>query len=116
MVFDYEKAKKFTSVIKREDTGRGRKHPVYRFYDAKGGYICEVRYGGASANALQRGLWTHTRKALDYFDSITNGWVDYSHNLVLVKLFSHALISSQRGHTAALAKIIEDIDLLRQGL
>ena len=25
-----------------------------------GRYICEVRYGGATANALQRGFWTHT--------------------------------------------------------
>ena len=27
-------------------------------------YICEVRYGGASANALQRGLWTNTKNGL----------------------------------------------------
>ena len=41
-------------------------------------YICEVRYGDATANALQRGLWTHTRRSLKYFDSVTNGWIDYS--------------------------------------
>ena len=44
-----------------EKKGKGRKHPVYRFYDDAGGYVCEVRYGGADANALQRGLWTHTK-------------------------------------------------------
>ena len=114
MVFDYDKAKKNTMLIKREDAGRGRKHPVYRFYDQSGGYICEVRYGGASANALQRGLWTHTKNALSYFDSITNGWVDYSHNHILVKLFSHALVSSQNGHASALDKIREDIERMKR--
>lgn len=114
MVFDYDKAKKNTTLIQREDGGRGRKHPVYRFYDQSGGYICEVRYGGASANALQRGLWTHTKNALAYFDSITNGWVDYSHNYILVKLFSRALVSSRAGHTSALDKIREDIERLKR--
>lgn len=114
MVFDYDKAKANTALIKREDAGRGRKHPVYRFFDQSGQYICEVRYGGASANALQRGLWTHTRNALAYFDSVTNGWVDYSHNLILVKLFSHALVSSREGHIKALEEIKEDIERLKQ--
>jgi len=82
--------------------------------DANGSYICEVRYGDASANALQRGLWTHTKNGLSYFESITSGWIDYSHNLILVKLFSHALISSEEGHTTALEKIKEDIALLKQ--
>lgn len=100
--------------ITREDAGRGRKHPVYRFYDAEEDYICEVRYGGAAANALQRGLWTHTRKGIKFFDSITNGWIDYAHNHVLVDLFSHALVSSATGHTTALEKITEDIDRLKR--
>ena len=99
LVFDYERAMQHTSQIIRADTGRGRIHPAYRFYDSQGNYICEVRYGDASANALQRGLWTHTKNALKYFDSVTNGWIDYSHNLVLVKLFSHALVSSVAGLT-----------------
>ena len=114
MVFDYDRAKDDTVQIVREEAGRGRKHPVYRFYDSDGGYICEARYGDASANALQRGLWTHTRNALKYFDSITNGWIDYSHNLLLVKLFSHALVSSEVGHSGALEKIKEDIAGLKQ--
>ena len=94
--------------------GQGRKHPVYRFYDAEGDYICEVRYGGAAANALQRGLWTHTRNGLKFFDSITNGWINYSHNNVLVQLFSHALVSSINGHETAFGKIKEDILLLKE--
>jgi hypothetical protein len=103
-----------TAYIIRLESGRGRKHPVYRFYDSSGDYICEVRYGDATANALQRGLWTHTKNALKYFDSITNGWVAYSHNLILVKLFSHALVSSETGHISAFAKIKEDITTIKQ--
>ena len=114
LVFDYERAMTHTARIAREDAGRGRKHAVYRFYDADGDYVCEVRYGGAAANALQRGLWTHTRNGLKYFDSITNGWIDYSHNLILVKLFSHALVSSSAGHESALEKIKEDIAILKK--
>ena len=113
MVFDFDKARKNTAVIRLEEAGRGRKHPVYRFYDDAGAYICEVRYGGPSANALQRGLWTHTKKAVNYFESITGGWVTYSHNMVLVELFSHALVSSQRGHEKALEEVKMDINRLR---
>ena len=114
LVFDYNRAVNETVRISREEGKRGRKHPVYRFYDSVGDYVCEVRYGDAAANALQRGLWTHTKKGLKYFDSITNGWIDYSHNLILVKLFSHALVSSQAGHTSALEKVKEDIARLKQ--
>lgn len=114
LVFDYERAKKGVARIVREDSGRGRTHPVYRFYDAAGDYICEVRYGDAAANALQRGLWTNTKNGLKYFYSVTNGWISYSHNLVLVKLFSHALVSSVAGHETALEKIKEDIARLKK--
>lgn len=110
LVFDYVKAMNETSTIELENAGRGRKHPVYRFYDSEGAYICEVRYGGASANALQRGLWTHTKNGSKYFDSVTNGWIDYSHSLVLVRLFSHALIASQHGHESALDQLVLDIE------
>ena len=114
LVFDYHRAEAATMKISREMGGRGRKHPVYRFYDADDAYVCEVRYGGAAANALQRGLWTHTRNGLGYFDSITNGWIDYSHNFILVKLFSHALVSSETGHGEALEKIKADIARLKR--
>jgi len=114
LVFDYARAMSRTARIVREIAGRGRKHAVYRFYDEEGDYVCEVRYGDAAANALQRGLWTHTKKGLKYFDSVTNGWIDYSHNLVLVKLFSHALVSTGAGHSAALEVIKEDIARLKK--
>jgi len=114
LVFDHQLALRQVVRISREEGGGTRKHPVYRFYDAKGDYICEVRYGHAATNALQRGLWTHTRRGLKYFDSITGGWIDYSHNIVLVKLFSHALVSSETGHASALKKVKEDIARLKQ--
>jgi len=114
LVFDYARARAATTRIVFEDAGNGRKHPVYRFYDAKNAYICEVRYGGAAANALQRGLWTHTRNGIKYFDSLTDGWITYAHNMILVKLFSHALISTEEGHISALEKIKEDIVTLKE--
>lgn len=98
----------------REEAGRGRKHPVYKFYGVNDDYICEVRYGDAAANALQRGLWTHTRKGRKFFDSITSGWIDYSHNLLLMSLFSHALVSSEAGHAGALEEIKKNILQMKQ--
>lgn len=114
LVFDAERARNETVYIKKETEGSRRKHPAYRFFDKDGNYICEVRYGDAAANALQRGLWTNTKNALKFFDSVTNGWVDYSHNLVLVKLFSHALVSSEKGHEIALEDIKTDISKLKR--
>ncbi len=37
LVFDYSRARDATVRIAREGAGRGRKHSVYRFYDAEGG-------------------------------------------------------------------------------
>ena len=113
LVFDYRRALSETDRIIREESGRGRKHPVYRFYNSEDDYICEVRYGDATANALQRGLWTNTRNGINYFDSITNGWIEYSHNPVLVQLFSHSLVATQKGHETALRKIRDDIDRVK---
>lgn len=114
LVFDAERARNETSYIKKATEGSGRKHPAYRLFDKNDRYICEVRYGNATANALQRGLWTNTKNATPFFDSVTNGWVDYSHNPVLVKLFSHALVSSPKGHEVALDEIKKDIANLKQ--
>lgn len=110
MVFDFHKARENVTEIRYEETGSGRKHPVYRCYDKADGYICEVRYGGVAANALQRGLWTNTKNATPYFNSVTNGWIDYSDNLVLVTLFSHALISTAAGHEESLKILKADIE------
>lgn len=67
MVFDYQRAILETTLISKMPTDRGRKHPVFRFLNAGGEYICEIRYGDAAANALQRGLWTHTKKCARLF-------------------------------------------------
>jgi hypothetical protein len=110
LVFDHETARSNIATIVLEGNGRGRIHPVYRFYDHKMRYVCEVRYGGGTANALQRGLWTNTKNGGAYFDSITNGWISYAHNVILVKLFSHALLSTSKGHERALKSLLEDIE------
>ena len=116
LVFDAVQAKNSTVIIKKAVEGSGRKHPAYRFFDKNNNYICEVRYGNAAANALQRGLWTNTKNALPFFTSVTNGWIKYSHNLVLVKLFSHALVSSNKGHEIALNNIKTDITYIKNNL
>jgi hypothetical protein len=110
MIFDFTKAINSTTLIVLESEGKGRKHPVFRFFDTKKNYICEVRYGDATANALQRGLWTNTKHAIPYFNSATNGWIDYSDNTLLIKLFSHALVSTAKGHHEALESLITDIE------
>jgi hypothetical protein len=110
LVFDAENARNKVSRIVLEEAGHGRKHPVFRFYDDNSDYVCEVRYGSGTANALQRGLWTHTKNGFTYFDSVTDGWIDYSHNLILVQLFSHALIATSKGHEHALKTLNLDIE------
>ena len=110
LVFDHERAQQQIAKVVLELEGKGRKHPVYRFYDDDGDYVCEVRYGGGTANALQRGLWTHTKNGLKYFDSVTDGWITYAHNLILVKLFSHALLATSVGHEVALEELKKDIE------
>lgn len=114
LVFDYDRAKASITRIVYIEEGRGRKHPVYRFQDGNGDYICEVRYGGATANGLQRGFWTHTKNGLRHFDSLTDGWIDYSTYPILVKLFSHALLSTSQGHIAALAELQKDVEEQKQ--
>lgn len=114
LIFDYNRARRSVSQIIRIGEGGRRKHPVYRFYDSEGDYICEVRYGGGNNNALQRGLWTDTKKVRKFFDSITNDWIVYSDNQLLRSLFSRALVSSKAGHKAALEEIRKDILNLKQ--
>lgn len=114
MVFDNEKAKIQSTTINKIITGKGRIHPVYIFQNEKGEYICEVRYGGTSANALQRGLWTNTKRAFSYFDSLTDGWIEYKDNLSLVKLISLALNATYVGHEKANDILQKDIDNLKK--
>lgn len=126
MVFDFERAKSQTRRIVFVDRGEtyrvdkhiitpgNRKHPVFLFLDVHGRYICEVRYGGKAENALQRGLWTHTKLAYDMFNKITD-WISYEHNEVLIKLFSIALNTRESAHQKAYDILLEDINLLKEG-
>lgn len=110
LVFDHEKAMQAIVKIIFEYEGKGRKHPVYKFYDGDGGYVCEVRYGSGTANALQRGLWTHTKNGLKYFESVTGGWIEYAQSKELVKLVAHALLATRGGQVAALEELKKDIE------
>jgi hypothetical protein len=114
LVFDHERAKNGVAKIVFESEGKGRKHPVYRFYDSEGDYVCEVRYGSGTANALQRGLWTNTKNGKKYFESITGGWVTYEHNPILVTMLSHALLSTADGHEKTLSLLKADIEQQKQ--
>ncbi len=113
MIFDYEKAIEQIREIEWVKEDNNRKHRIYKFLSSDKSYIFEVRYGGREANALQRGLWTHTQKAEPYFISITNGWISYEHNMELVKLFSLALNATKEGHKTVNAILQTDISNFR---
>lgn len=113
LIFNKHKVLNAVSSIDYKSLGHGRKHPVYCFLDSNQDYLFEIRYGGANANALQRGVWTNTKRAYSYFDSLTSGWIDYTENQILVNLFSHALVASERGHRIALNSIQSDITQLK---
>lgn len=115
MIFDFDRFLESVAEIRLEKEGeKNRKYPVFKFYDGEGRYICEVRYGGKSANALQRGFWTHTENAERYFYSLTGGWISYFDNDDLVKLIQYALISSQDAHKKAIEILGEDIQNLKK--
>lgn len=94
-----------------------RKHPIFLFLDKQYKYLCEVRYGDASANALQRGIWTNTRIANPaFFRSLTGGWVSYSKRPTLVQLIAVALNATASGHKAALKPLEKDIQTLKRNV
>ena len=78
-----------------------RRHAVLRNYPVIG----HVRY-------LVEAIRPELRQYL--FESATDGWIDYSHNHVLVKLFSHALLATPKGHEVALEKLKQDIEEQKQ--
>lgn len=113
MIFDFARAlSKCVKVEKIIPEGR-RVHPLWVFKDADNRYMFEVRYGGKTANALQRGLWTNTQKAEEYFISVTDGWLAYEHHKILVDLFAKALNADSRGHRQALESIINNISQIK---
>lgn len=64
---------------------KGRKHPVYIFLDENNNYLFEVRYGGKTANALQRGLWTNTKKT-SCMNVLFDNWRTYTNTMFLNNL------------------------------
>lgn len=76
--------------------GSKQTFPIYKFYSKNGQYVFEVRYGGVSANALQRGMWTHTENAKPYFRELLTG--SYKINESLINLISKILVSPKEKH------------------
>ena len=115
-IFDYILAKSKVAKIEKKTSeiektkGKKRIHPVYVFLDNDNKYIFEVRYGGKDANALQRGLWTNTKRAETYFDSLTGGWITYSHNLELTRLIALSLNSRNQAHKEVNIILNKDIE------
>jgi len=107
MVYDYQKAAKNVCAIRKITKGNRRKHPVFIFLDKNDEYIFEVRYGNASANALQRGVWTQTKRAKKYFSSVTNGWLSTFDNPYFMDTFSKFILADVTSHAEA-SKIFSD--------
>jgi hypothetical protein len=104
MVFDLAAAFDGIRSVELITPGGRRKHPLYRFLDASLGYVCEVRYGSTAANALQRGLWTHTVHGARFFRSIT-GWRQYRRSEEFLQVLAEALIAEPSAHGRALAAL-----------
>jgi len=83
--------------------GRKMTFPIYKFYGENAQYIFEVRYGGAGANALQRGMWTHTANARPYFRELLSG--TYEINEALVQLIAKLLVAPKSTHEAILKEL-----------
>ena len=99
IIFDLQKA---YSSVKRirffppRKIGRKKTFPIYKFFDSKDNYIFEVRYGDAKANALQRGMWTHTENAEPFFKELLAG--GYKINEPLITLIAKILVSRKDTH------------------
>jgi len=99
IVFDLKKAYgsvRHIKFIAPRKLGRKKTFPIYKFYDKDENYIFEVRYGDAKANALQRGMWTHTENAEPFFRKLLSG--TYSINEHLINLISKVLVSPKAKH------------------
>jgi hypothetical protein len=99
IVFDLQKAYSSVRKIKflpPRKIGRKKTFPIYKFFDGKGNYVFEVRYGDAKANALQRGMWTHTENAAPFFKELLAG--GYKINEPLITLIAKILVSRKDTH------------------
>jgi hypothetical protein len=91
----YRSVKKIQYLPPRK-YGKKKTFPIYKFYGNNDQYIFEVRYGGARANALQRGMWTHTENAALFFRELLSG--EYEVNKPLIILVSKILVSKKEKH------------------
>ncbi len=99
IIFDLQKAYSSVKKIKffpPRKIGKKKTFPIYKFFSNKNEYIFEVRYGGAKANALQRGMWTHTENAEPFFKELLAG--GYKINEPLIRLISKILVSRKDAH------------------
>lgn len=99
IVFNLRKAYYSVKKIKflpPRKIGRKKTFPIYKFFDNKNNYIFEVRYGDAKANALQRGMWTHTENAEPFFKELLTG--GYEINEPLITLIAKILVSRRDTH------------------
>ncbi len=105
MIYDFDTIKSKVKKIEKILPGGSRKYPIYKFTDNNDNYLFEVRYGGKSANALQRGVWTHTENAISHFTSISNGEIKYEIRKNLIELISLLMISTND----EIIKLLNDI-------
>ena len=99
IVFDLQRAYSSVRKIKflpPRKIGRKKTFPIYKFFDNKDNYIFEIRYGDAKANALQRGMWTHTENAEPFFKELLAG--GYKINEPLITLIAKILVSREDTH------------------
>ena len=99
MVFELQRAYDSVCRIKYfrpRKLGKKKTFPIYKFFDNKGEYVFEVRYGDVKANALQRGMWTQTEHAKSYFKFLLDG--SYAINVPLINVISKILVSSKEEH------------------
>ncbi len=94
MIYNFDLIKSKINKIEKILPHGVRKYPIYKFMDDKDNYLFEVRYGGKDANALQRGIWTHTKHANSYFTSISNGEINYKIRDNLINLLSYLMIAT----------------------
>ena len=78
------------------------------------GYSAAGRYQVIRKTLQSLGVNGNTLFDKETQDVLTGGWVSYSHNLTLVSLFSHALVSTERGHAKALEEIKADIEQIKR--
>ena len=113
-IYHVKKGQKFDAEQKKvvnEKVGKKKKrvYPIFLFLNKDYEYVCEVRYGGKDANALQRGIWSDTKKGIKYFDSFDDKWIEYEKQEHLLNVIVHALNSSQKSHEDADKILISDI-------